>query len=354
MSYKKLISNLKYSKIACFDLDYTLIKPKSGKKFPVDKNDWEWMYPNVPEKLKDYYEQKYNIIIFTNQKKIKNLDDFIYKIKMIEDQLVIPINVFISLENDSYRKPHTGMFNELLTLTSCEIDIKQSFYCGDAAGRQKDFSDSDRLFAYNCNLTFILPENCFLNHNIILPELYSHPLTTYISTKDEDFKIIEIINKYLGNNDKIALINIGAPASGKTFFTNTLMDLNKTFYKFSNDEIKNKKTLLSKLTKSLQNNHNIIIDNTNPDVITRKIFIDLCKDYNYKIIFCWFNIPLEISKFLNEYRTQIGKSHIPALVYNIYKKKFEIPSIIEGADEIIEITKIFSLYKKNAMFDFLF
>ena len=47
---------------------------------------------------------------------------------MIEDQLVIPINVFISLENDSYRKPHTGMFNELLTLTLSEIDIKQSFY----------------------------------------------------------------------------------------------------------------------------------------------------------------------------------------------------------------------------------
>jgi bifunctional polynucleotide phosphatase/kinase len=351
-SYKSILTKLEYSTIACFDLDYTLIKPKSGKKFPIDKNDWEWMYPNVPEKLKDYYEKKYTIVIFSNQKKLKNLDDFIYKIQMIETNLSIPINIFISLENDYYRKPHTGMFDKLLTLTN--IDMTHSFYCGDAAGRNNDFSNSDRLFAHNCNLTFILPENCFLNHNFILPDLPIHPITDYISTKDKDFEIIQKINKYLGNSDNIAIINIGAPASGKSFFTNSLMSLNNTFHKFSNDEIKNKKKLLSSLKKSLETNRNVIIDNTNPDVITRKIFVDLCKEYNYKIIFCWFNLPLDISKFLNEYRTQIGKSHIPALVYNIYKKKFEIPSITEGIDKIIEIKNIFSLYHKNQMFKYLF
>ena len=67
-SYKNILTKLEYSTIAAFDLDYTLIKPKSGKKFPVDKNDWEWMYPNVLEKLKEYYENKYTIVIFTNQK----------------------------------------------------------------------------------------------------------------------------------------------------------------------------------------------------------------------------------------------------------------------------------------------
>ena len=351
-SYKNILTKLEYSTIAAFDLDYTLIKPKSGKKFPVDKNDWEWMYPTVPEKLKEYYENKYTIVIFTNQKKLKNVDDFIYKIQMIQDKLSIPINIFISLENNNYRKPCTGMYDELLNLIN--IDMTKSFYCGDAAGRKNDFSNSDRLFAHNCNLKFILPEDCFLNHNFILDDLPIHPLTNYISTKNEDFEIIEKINKYLGNSDNIALINIGAPASGKSFFTNSLMSLNNTFHKFSNDEIKNKKKLLSSLKKSLETNRNVIIDNTNPDVITRKVFVDLCKKYNYKIIFCWFNLPLDISKFLNEYRTQIGKSHIPALVYNIYKKKFEIPSIAEGVDEIIEIKNIFSLYQKNPMFKYLF
>ena len=352
LTYKSILTKLEYSKIAAFDLDYTLIKPKSGKKFPIDKNDWEWLYSNIPDKLKEYYENKYTIVIFTNQKKLKNLDDFIYKIQIIESKLSIPLNVFISLENDYYRKPCTGMYDKLLTLTN--IDMTNSFYCGDAAGRKNDFSDSDRLFAHNCSFKFILPENCFLNHNFILHDLPIHPLTEYISTKNEDFEIIQKINKYLGNKDNIAIINIGAPASGKSFFTNSLMSLNNTFHKFSNDEIKNKKKLLSSLKKSLETNRNVIIDNTNPDVITRKVFVDLCKEYNYKIIFCWFNFPLEISKFLNQYRTQIGKSHIPALVYNIYKKKFEIPSIAERVDEIIEIKNIFSLYHKNPMFKYLF
>ena len=351
-SYKTILNKLEYPTIACFDLDYTLIKPKSGKKFPIDKDDWEWMFPNVPDKLREYYEKKYTIVIFTNQKKLKNLEDFTYKIHMIEKQLQIPINVFISIANDYYRKPHTGMFDKLVTLTN--IDIEKSFYCGDAAGRTTDFSNSDRLFSHNCNLTFKLPENYFLNHSFILDDFHIHPLTEYISTKDEDFGIIQKFNKYLNYGDNIAIINIGAPASGKTFFTNSLMSLNSTFHKVSNDEIKNKKKLLDSLKKSLDNNRNVIIDNTNPDIITRKVFVDLCKEYNYKIIFCWFNLPLEISKFLNEYRTQIGKSHIPNVVYNIYKKKFIIPSITEDVDEIIEIKNVFSLYQKNSMFQFLF
>jgi len=29
------------NKLACFDLDSTLIKTKSGKTFAIDENDWE-------------------------------------------------------------------------------------------------------------------------------------------------------------------------------------------------------------------------------------------------------------------------------------------------------------------------
>ena len=54
-----------------------------------------------------------------------------------------------------------------------QIDMTESFYCGDAAGRtaawnlnpktKKDFSCSDRLFALNIGIKFFTPEEFFMS-----------------------------------------------------------------------------------------------------------------------------------------------------------------------------------------------
>ena len=44
--------NHNYSEnVAGFDMDGTIIKTKSGKVFPKDKNDWIFLFDNIPEKL---------------------------------------------------------------------------------------------------------------------------------------------------------------------------------------------------------------------------------------------------------------------------------------------------------------
>jgi len=58
-------------KLACFDLDDTLIKTKTGRKFPQNRGDWTWWDSSVPDKLKSLKESGYKIVIFTNQLGLK-------------------------------------------------------------------------------------------------------------------------------------------------------------------------------------------------------------------------------------------------------------------------------------------
>ena len=69
---------------------------------------------------------------------------------------------------DLMRKPKTGMVDELLkdlqkSDPSFELDgIKWKYYCGDAAGRKSDFSDSDKVFAEAMGIVFKVPEDVFI------------------------------------------------------------------------------------------------------------------------------------------------------------------------------------------------
>ena len=41
-------------KLALFDLDWTLIKPKSGKRRPESADDWQFLRKNTITKLKEF------------------------------------------------------------------------------------------------------------------------------------------------------------------------------------------------------------------------------------------------------------------------------------------------------------
>lgn len=164
------------AKIAAFDFDGCLAKT-SVKIIGADK--WSLQHNSIPDKLQSLYNDGYKLVIFTNESnierwknkrqqavdsKVGRLDNFIECVK-------VPIQVFIACgtgkgkgtPDDLFRKPNSGMwwlmaehFN-----SGIAIDMDQSFYVGDAAGRENDHSDADIKFAKAIGLKFHVPEEFF-------------------------------------------------------------------------------------------------------------------------------------------------------------------------------------------------
>lgn len=104
-------------KIAAFDMDGTLIKPKSGKVHPVDTNDWQIAFPTVAKKLNELLIDEFKLVILSNQAPIGNgrvkIEDFKKKIENIVQKLNVPMQVYIATGKGYYRKPMIGMWKFL-------------------------------------------------------------------------------------------------------------------------------------------------------------------------------------------------------------------------------------------------
>jgi bifunctional polynucleotide phosphatase/kinase len=85
----------------------------------------------------------------------KRLSDFKQKASVVLSRLDLPIGLYAATGKDHFRKPRTGMWEELLRdlgLESADVDLENSIFVGDAGGRQgtgkpgsaKDHACSDR------------------------------------------------------------------------------------------------------------------------------------------------------------------------------------------------------------------
>lgn len=144
-------------KMAAFDYDWTLVCPKDGKTFPKSIDDWQWLYPNILNKIKQNYDDGFMIVIFTNQSKDWKCE----QIKLVCNTLDIPIFVVIARDKSEY-KPNIRLFNDFLDSNEFNKFNKElSFFIGDALGRKGDFSDSDKVFAENIGIKCFSPESHF-------------------------------------------------------------------------------------------------------------------------------------------------------------------------------------------------
>ncbi|KAJ4957355.1 hypothetical protein NE237_014138 [Protea cynaroides] len=164
------------SKIAAFDFDGCLANTSVGR---IGPNEWKLMYPSIPEKLQSLYRDGYKLVIFTNESNIERwknkrqvaVDSKLGRINNFIEHVKVPIQVFVACglgkstgqTEDPFRKPKTGMWRilEQQFNSGVPIDMDQSFYVGDAAGRKKDHSNADIKFAEALGLKFFLPEDYF-------------------------------------------------------------------------------------------------------------------------------------------------------------------------------------------------
>ncbi|KAK6934140.1 Polynucleotide kinase 3 phosphatase, partial [Dillenia turbinata] len=149
-------------KIAAFDFDGCLVKTSVKK---VGPDAWSLMYPSIPDKLQSLYNDGFKLVVFTNESNIERwknkrqvaVDSKIGRLNNFLKHVKVPMQVFIACgfdksggqQEDPFRKPKTGMWQimEKQFNSGIQIDMNQSFYVGDAAGRPNDHSNADIAFA---------------------------------------------------------------------------------------------------------------------------------------------------------------------------------------------------------------
>lgn len=285
-------------KVAAFDFDDTLVTTKSGLKFARSEDDWKWWHSAVPTRLKELDAAGYAVVLFSNQKGIglrkdpklpngmKSLANFKGKITAVCKSLDLPLSVYAATEHDIYRKPRTGMWEQLLkdySLSDVDVDQDSSFFVGDAGGRaedktagmKKDFACSDRDLASNVGIKYQSPEEFFLQEE---PKPFTR---TFDPTKYFESEIdshTEATPLVFNKKNKLDLVLFcGSPGAGKsTFYWNHMKPLG--YARVNQDILKSREKCMKVATQLLEDNTSVVVDNTNADIETRAAWISLARN----------------------------------------------------------------------------
>lgn len=349
-------------KVAAFDLDDTLITAV-GPKFGRGAEAWKWWDSCVPGRLRELYNQGYLVTIFTNQggislkdKNPKSLQKDTLSLSKFKAQVVnifkgldLPISIYGASIQDHYRKPRIGMWEELLEDYDLQaqgaVDMDNSFYVGDAAGREKtdkrkkaDWASSDRDLAANIGIRFQTPEEFFLGEDV---EPYKHAFnpSTYLS----DSALVEAALGFEKKHEHELVIFCGSPGAGKsTYYWRALEPLNYT--RVNQDILKTRDKCLKVARECLERGESVAVDNTNADVQARKYWIDLAKDAGVPIRCVFFTTPARIAEHNDNVRAMNvelmnpeKREILPGIAFKSFQQRFQEPKVDEGFEDITKV-----------------
>jgi bifunctional polynucleotide phosphatase/kinase len=381
----------KYDRIIAFDLDSTLIKTKSGKKFAKDGDDWVWLYDAVPKKLQSIAEKHIGLVIVSNQSGLTDnankLTEFKKKIENVTTDIP-EITVFVAPDS-VFRKPSSMIFE--MHISKMFNDVPVLMFVGDAAGRKGDFADSDRAFAHNialraklttpaAKISFKTPEEFFLQR----------PAAKFSWSHQFDAK--KYLDSLKANNPTdteititeplTIMILVGPPASGKSSFVEEMFSNDDLNVIHISKDIQKTKTMHT-YERALKEKPNkpikkrvIVIDNTNPSKAARAEYISKVPEGTpvicvqmlaFKDATTPFNLEtkedrdeqIQMAKHFNRVRmnealrTGEPVKTISDIVYKVYNSKFEQPVIEEGFTEITPLLRKPKFKSDSALIDFL-
>ena len=271
--------------VAGFDMDWTLARSYRGF-WPKDPSDIKLMARRT-DKLRELQERGWTIVVFTNQKsttdnKVKfNFERVNHFIKLVGLDLIL----VMATGTDKYRKPDTGMYELVQKVLG---PIKKSFYCGDAAGRTGDFSDSDKIFSQNLSIKFYEPEHIFPNPTIEIP------------------------------TERCMIVFVGMPGVGKTTYYSTyLKPLN--YHHVNQDTLGSKAKCLRVTRDACQKGQCVAIDCTNPGLSRREEFYSIGSKYNYNLVTIFFEGD-------GRQRNKLRPDPVPTIGYSMYYKYLVEPT----------------------------
>ncbi|XP_026799229.3 bifunctional polynucleotide phosphatase/kinase [Pangasianodon hypophthalmus] len=354
------------SKIAGFDIDGCIITTKSGKVFPTSPDDWKILFPEIKPKLTALLKEGFKVVFFTNQMGIARgklrPEVFKSKVEDVLQTLNLPVQVFVAAGPGIYRKPVTGMWEHLCEKANdgVPVDKSQCVYVGDAAGRpvnwapgkkKKDFSCSDRLFALNIGVQFHTPEEFFLGWK---PAPFSMPSLDPRGL-DPKARLYDPPNASLTSTSQEIIVAVGFPGSGKSTFFQTHI-IPKGYVYVNRDTLGSWQHCVSACERALKEGRSVAVDNTNPDLESRKRYVDVSKSAGVPCRCFNFTASLEQAKHNNRFREMVPSAtkHAPVndMVFHSYKKKFVAPTLSEGFSEILQIHFVpsFSDSRSEALF----
>lgn len=293
---------------AIFDFDGTLVKPKDGRQFPRNVEDWQYLRPSVPTTLRAYADT-HTLVIVTDQSKPWKVD----MIHTVLTDLALPElpTVVIGVRT---QKPSTAHFTSVFP----SVLPAGTFYVGDAAGRPGDWSDKDKAFAQALSLPFKVPEEVFpMVAPVPAAAASPYPLTV------EPVSHREVV------------ILCGYPASGKSTLARRVFepagyhitsgDIHKTAAKMKKDA----------LVHGLQADKSVVFDSTAGTVEKRAEFIAFAKAHGLPVRIVWCQTPIEVAMEYNKGRALVGGANVPAIAFYTFRKHFVAPSEAERAAVVL-------------------